>query len=245
VHDQYTATGPIAAARAEPVQPLEARQVADIQVSLGQTLEKRGDYEQAEAAYREAVKQAPTRGDAWARLAVLDDRQGKFAESAECYRKAMELQGASASLCNNQGYSLYLQRRWAEAERSLRQALALDPANKRAHNNLGLLLAHAGQDPEGLSEFRQAGCTEAEAHANVALARAMEGDRDGALAHYERAAAIDPNSVSARRGLKQMRELVARAAPAEAGPRASACPVRSEEKHEGPTTDPTVVARTP
>jgi Flp pilus assembly protein TadD len=209
--DRPLGTGLVSSSAAEPMPALGTGQVADIQVALGRSLEQRGELDQAQAAYLEAVNKDPRRGEAWARLAVLNDLKGNFTASGECYRKAKLYQGENAALSCNLGYSLYLQRRWAEAERALREAIALDEARPRAHNNLGLVLAHTGRAEAAIAEFRKAGCSEAEAHANLALARAVEGNLDGARASYERAAAIDPTSVQARKGLQQITELMARA----------------------------------
>jgi Flp pilus assembly protein TadD len=190
---------------------LRASQVADVHVALGRTLEARGEADQAQAAYLKALKEDPARGDAWARLAVLYDRQGRFADSDEAYRKAQVFAGDSPALACNRGYSYYLQRRWTDAESHLRQAIALEPAHARAHNNLGLVLAHTGRDAEALDEFRKAGCSDAEAHVNLGLARAVEGDWTGAQTHYGRAAALDPSSAQARKGLREINDLMARA----------------------------------
>jgi Flp pilus assembly protein TadD len=203
----------LSAPEEDPAPVLKARQAADIRVALGRTLEKRGDLEQAQAAYLEALKEDPSRGDACARLAVLYDRQGKCAEAAEFHRRAHDLGGDSAALYVNQGYSFYLQGRWADAEASLRQAIALDPANPRAHNNLGLALAHAGQADEALAEFRRAGCTEAEAQSNLAFALAVEGSWAEARAHYEQALTLDPHSVPARKALRSLDSLMAKMTP--------------------------------
>jgi Tfp pilus assembly protein PilF len=189
---------------------LEARQAADIRVAVARTLEQRGDLGQAQEAYLEALKQDPGRGDACARLAVLYDRQGKWAESEEFYRKAHDLQGDSPGLLCNRGYGLYLQGRWEEAETTLHQAIVLDPANQRAHNNLGLTLARSGRSVEALAEFRRAGCTEAEAHTNLALALALEGSWAGARAHYEQALSLEPNSIPARKGLRDLDRVTAK-----------------------------------
>jgi Flp pilus assembly protein TadD len=209
---------------------LEARKAADIQVALGRTLEQGGDLEQAQAAYLEALKQDPRRGDACARLAVLHDRQAKWPESEEFYRRAHDLEGDSPGLLCNRGYSFYLQGRWEDAETSLRQAIALDPANQRAHNNLGLVLARSGRADEARAEFRRAGCSEAEAQTNLALALALEGSWDEARAHYDQALTLDPNSVQARRGLRDLDALTAKLAHApEALPRNDPSLVPREE----------------
>src|SRR5438128_537544 len=65
---------------------ITARQAADVQVALGRSLEMRGEGEQAMAVYREALRRDPNRADAYVRLAILCDQQGKFDESAGLYR---------------------------------------------------------------------------------------------------------------------------------------------------------------
>ena len=57
---------------------------------------------------------------------------------------------------------------------SLRQAIVLQPDHARAHNNLGLVLAHTGRLDLSLVEFRQGGCTEADAQINLAYALTLE-----------------------------------------------------------------------
>jgi Tfp pilus assembly protein PilF len=199
----------------EPRAPiLEARQAADIRVALGRTLEQRGDLEQAQETYLEALKQDPSRGDACARLAVLYDRQGKCAQSEEFYLRAHDLQGDSPRLLCDRGYSFYLQGRWADAETSLRRAIDLDPANQRAHNNLGLTLARSGRAEEALAEFRRGGCNEAEAQANLALTLALEGSWTEARARYEQALNLEPNSNPARKGLRDLDAVIAKVARA-------------------------------
>ena len=78
------------------------------------------------AAYGEAVERDGSRADAYARMAVLHDKQGKFRESAELYRKALSGAPGDPDIFCDMGYSFYLQRRWAEAEMNLRQAIALN-----------------------------------------------------------------------------------------------------------------------
>src|SRR5262249_20473956 len=115
-------------------------QEADVQITLGRAAEQGGDLDQAMAAYRAALSRDKRRADAYARLAVLHDKQGKFRESAELYRKALEARPGDPDVYCDMGYSFYLQRRWAEAEMNLRQAVSLNPDHRRAHNNLALLL---------------------------------------------------------------------------------------------------------
>jgi len=195
----------------EKASPLNQRQVADVQVGLGRTLENQGELEQAAAAYWEALKRDPDRGDAYLRLAIVYDRQGRFSESGELYGKALAAQPGNPEIYCDRGYSLYLQHAWSEAEMNLRQAIALQPANARAHNNLGLVLGHAGRVEESLDEFRKAGCTESDAQVNLAFALTLDRRWSEARKHYETALAKDGMSERARKGLEELNSLVTKA----------------------------------
>lgn len=195
------------AAKPEPAPKLTGRQVADVQIAQGRSLEKQGELVQAAAAYQEALKRDPDRADAYLRLAIVNDKQGKFKESQELYLKALKGMPGNADVYCDVGYSLSLQQRWAEAEMNLRQAVALEPGHRRAHNNLGLVLAHQGRADEALAEFRRAGCSEADGHANLAFVCSLEKHLGEARQHYEHALAVDASSEAARKGLKELDSL--------------------------------------
>src|SRR6266852_3816513 len=65
----------------EKTPSLNGRQVADIQASLGRSLEQKGQFDEALAAYGQALKQDPNNGDVCLRMAILYDRQGLFNKS--------------------------------------------------------------------------------------------------------------------------------------------------------------------
>jgi len=179
-----------------------ARQAADIQVAMGQSDEEQGKPDEAEAAYKEALRRDPKRADAEARLAILSDRKGDPAAADRHFARALKLAPKDPELLSDRGYGLYLRRRWADAESSLRKAIALSPAHARAHNNLGLVLARRG-DPEGaLAEFARAGSDPADARANLGLILALEGHLEEAGRQYKLALAAKPDSALAREGLK-------------------------------------------
>jgi Flp pilus assembly protein TadD len=188
---------------------VSAQQAADVQVALGRSLEKRGNMEQARAAYEEAIKRDPHRTDAYWRLAILNDREGRFQESAALYRKALRTSPGNPDIYCDMGYSLYLQCRWAEAEMNLKQALALKPDLARAHNNLGLVQAHTERFGQALAEFRKAG-SEADAHVNLALALLLDRRWEEAQKHYQLALTANPSSEAARNGLNQLNTLLAK-----------------------------------
>ncbi len=192
---------------------ITAAQEADVQIALGRAAERRGDVDQAMAAYADALKRDRRRADACQRLAILHDGRGEFRQSADLYRQAIEASPGNAEIFCDMGYSLYLQRRWAESEQNLRQAIALDPGSARAHNNLGLVLGIDRRAEEAVAEFRKAGNDEAAARNNLALALTLDGRWDEARAQYQRALAANPAAPEARDRLKELDVLVARAAP--------------------------------
>jgi Tfp pilus assembly protein PilF len=208
-HDPYRPIGPQPGAP-DPNVRLTPPQVADVQVAMGRTLEGRGNAAEAAQAYLEALKRDPNRVDAIMRLAILYAQQGQLEDSTELYNRALKLQPKNPDIFCNLGYSLYLSHHWTEAEQALRQCLALKSDHACAHNNLGLLLARTERDKEALAEFRLAGCSEADARANLAYAVALKGDLKQARQDYEQALALQPNSDAARKGLADVVAVSAR-----------------------------------
>lgn len=198
--------------RSEKAERLSDRQIAELKLSLGCSLEQRGDVEGAMATYREAVAKNAKSATGFWRMAVLHDRKGEIQESERLYRQALDIAPKNADIHCDYGYSLYLQRRWAEAEDHLRQALAVKSNHLRAHNNLGLVLAQNNCFDEALAEFRKAGCKEADARANLAFVLTLDRRWDEAREHYALALEADPRSETAKTGLEKLNGIVAKAA---------------------------------
>ncbi len=199
---------------AEPGSPdLSPKQVADVQIGLGRTLENSGDQDAALRAYREAVARDPRRADACSRLAVLLDRQGQAEEAAQWHQKAVDLEPDNPDLLCNLGYALTLRQQFDAAEAPLVRAVRLRPDHTRAHANLALVLGHQGRSSEALLEFQKAGLTPAQAHANLGYVCTLRGDWNEARTHYEASLAAEPGSRTARRGLERVASLAARFPP--------------------------------
>jgi Tfp pilus assembly protein PilF len=186
---------------------LSSRQAAEVHVGLGRSLEKRGDLNQATAAYLEAQKRDPECLDACLRLAVVYDRQGKFQDSAAQYAKAVKLGPKNPDVYCDLGYSLYLQRRWADAESNLRRAISLKADHSRAHNNLGLVLARTKRLDDAAAQFREGGCKPSDAYVNVAFALTLDREWEEARLQYQHALAVDPSSQPAHDGLRNLEKL--------------------------------------
>ena len=222
-------------AKAEEKAPeVSPRQAADMQVALGKYLEKQNNVAGATAAYRTATKHDPNRADAYWRLAILHDLQGRFAESEELFRRAIHKAPDSPDILCDFGYNRYLQKHWDEAELNLRKAIARSPRHRRAHNNLGLLLARTNRLDEALAEFHKAGCSEADAEQNVAFALTLESRWDEARRHYKLALLADPGSESASQGLQDLNSLIVRAGRESMVPKVQLAKHESQIKGERP-----------
>ena len=181
-------------------------QSADIQLALGRSLEAQGDVERALAAYADAARLDPRRGEPAHRRAVLLDKNGRFAEAGPLYEAALKASPGDAEVFADKGYSLMLQGKDAEAERCLRQAIAAEPKRARAHNNLGLLLGRGGREAEALAEFADAGVAEVDARANLAFALGQSRRFERASKQVEVA-----RSLGTSEGLAAVDDLLARA----------------------------------
>ena len=177
---------------------------SSVQLAVARLHEQNGQTAQAMNVYREVLERSPRCSEAMWRLAVLYDLQDAFDKSEPYYLAALELTPELADLRCDFGYSLYFQNRWDESEAQLREGLRLNPDHRRARTNLGLVLARSGRSDEALDEFRKAGCTPSQAHANVAYADCLRGALPRALEHYETALQLDSQSETAKAGQREV-----------------------------------------
>ena len=102
-------------------------QEADLQIAFGRVAESEGNVEEAEAAYRAALKRDKSRGDAHLHLANMLTLKGEYRQAQDEYQKAIEANPGNADVFCDMGYSFYLQHKWDDAQRNLRQAIAIQP----------------------------------------------------------------------------------------------------------------------
>lgn len=111
--------------------------------------------DEAEAAYRALLGDAPGLWQAWYNLGLLLQQRGAFAEAADAYRQAIAHNGQLAEAHNNLGNVLRAQGRPAEALECFRRALARNPALTQAAFNLGSVQQALGQHESAIPAFRQ------------------------------------------------------------------------------------------
>ena len=189
------------------------RQRFQVHLDFGRVFETQRNFDGAIQEYQEALKVAETAGHRefkaadraldHRRMAAVLDRQGRFPQAEDHYKKAMKLDPKDPKIWNDAGYSYYLQGRWAESERALRTALKLAPDDARTRTNLGLTLAAAGRTQEALPLLSRAQ-GDAMGHANLGYLLAATGQFALARQEYQKALAMRPDLELPRRALVQL-----------------------------------------
>jgi Flp pilus assembly protein TadD len=111
----------------------------DEDVTLGKQEYRAGNFDAAAKAFNRAAQRHPRDSEAWLGLAASYDRLRQFELADSAYDQAMHIDGQTAEILNNQGYSYLLRGDYARARAKLTAAKAKDPANRFVQNNLQLL----------------------------------------------------------------------------------------------------------
>ena len=92
----------------------------------------------------------------WFAQACLDEDAGRLHQAMRAYRRALDVDGASAVCCFNLGNVLYGLRRKIEAAECFRQAVTLDAHWHEAWNNLGVVRCDLSQCEDAAAAFQRA-----------------------------------------------------------------------------------------
>jgi tetratricopeptide (TPR) repeat protein len=174
-------------AKQQPARP-------EFYVELGEAWLNAGNPHNAVTAFEQALKRAPNSSVALVDLAGALTQSGQNTRAIEVLK-----QGLAAGLSDPLlWYQLGLA---AHDSAAFEKALALDPGISEAHNELGELLASAGNLPRAENEFREALRIEPDmpsAQSNLAHALAARGNLPEAAWYFERAVRRSPNDADAR-----------------------------------------------
>lgn len=111
--------------------------------------------DEAEAAYREAIRLDPMFAEARSNLGSVLGRRGRFDEAVVELRRAIEIAPGLAAARVNLGIVLAVRGDARGAEEELTRALRLEPDNATAHYNLGVLLERRGRLPEAIEHYER------------------------------------------------------------------------------------------
>jgi tetratricopeptide (TPR) repeat protein len=180
----------------------EAELVARRERAIRLALE--GRYAESEACSRNVLRLRPDDVDAMNELGVAVWKQSREAEAEEIFRRAGALKPDDFRIWTNLGLVLMTQDREDEAEVYFRESLRLQPRSFHAQMSMGNVLSNRG-DFAAANEWlgsALAMCPDSvEALQNAAMNLARQGRLAESIAHYERAARIQPNLAELRRNL--------------------------------------------
>lgn len=164
-----------------------------------------GDYRSAIRSYEEAIRLAPKYSYLPYNLGLIYQRLNRTKEAEAAYRMAIELAPESAEPYNALGYLRAATGRRTEAEKLYRQALEKNPELLPARQNLALAIAEDERRfPEAVDAWKQNLARSPDylpSLLSLAKALAARGSTAESATFYEKAVALRPEYVAARRAL--------------------------------------------
>jgi tetratricopeptide (TPR) repeat protein len=154
----------------------------------GNTHQREGRGEDAEACYQRALELRPELAEAHNNLGVLLLARGKAAEALPHFRKTVCLHPDSAEAHNNVGSALARLGEFEQAEPNFQRAVRLRPVYPEAWKHLGEVLRELGRLEEAESCFREAIRQQpdlAEGHSRLGAIRLLIGRFEAGWEEYE------------------------------------------------------------
>ena len=163
--------------------------------NLGSFLMDRGKLTEAEPHFVEAVRIFPGFAEALVNLGLVREKQGRLAEAADCYQRAL---GIRATALGHYNFANLLVRRseLQAAESHYRAALQLDPELAPAWQNLGVVEARQGKVIEAEQAYATAvRLRPGNADTHFSLGELLAGQQrwDEAIAQFKTALAAAPD----------------------------------------------------
>ncbi|HEX5107903.1 MAG TPA: tetratricopeptide repeat protein [Vicinamibacterales bacterium] len=201
---------------------LRARKLAEKAMALDETngdaIARMGDVllaedkpEEAEPAFREALRQDPASASNHNKLGNALYLQGQMSDATAQFTEAIRLNPSDAISHSDLGDTLKMQQNVTGAIAEYREAIRLDASYVVARHNLGITLASQQRVPEALAEFQEAvriHPTSARAHYNAAIALAdLEKDEESAK-EWREAVRLNPNNFNAHYNAGEMLRLI-------------------------------------
>ncbi len=178
----------------------------------GKIHEMKDEFDSAIAIYSQLLLRNPDNSEIQNSLGCIHEKRGELKKALACFEKAYRLSPGNLQIETNLGIILGKLNRDDEAERELRTVLDKDKGNGSALNALGCFLSKRGRYSEAISIFSRAierTPSDVRLYLNLGLVCEKLNMPVKAAEIYEKAAAIDPASVSlVESRLEQLRETV-------------------------------------
>jgi tetratricopeptide (TPR) repeat protein len=161
-------------------------------------------YNEAIAAYREAVRRDPRNAVLHYGLAVAYSRTGEDAQAITAYREVIRLQPNYADAHYGLGVVSERQGQDAQAIAAYREVIRLTPENAMAYYGLGVASGRQGQEEQAVSAYREAirlNPSLADAYYNLGMVYARMRQDAQAIAACREAIRLQPTDALAHYGL--------------------------------------------
>ncbi len=165
-----------------------------VRVKMSEAKERfeKGDFDQAEKLYQEALAVSPGNAFVLSNLGVAQFRAKHFTKAEESLRKALELSPQDAFSRSTLGIVYYTQGKLDKAVEELTQSVAVNPNNAVAHNYLGIAASRKGWQENARKELETAAALDpnyADAFFNLAVVCASQkpADKEAARTAYKTA----------------------------------------------------------
>ena len=124
--------------------PSPTGSIGSSDIEKGKTHFKSGRFELAEQSFHRAAESDPKNVQAWLGLAASYDKLRTFAFADRAYDRALAIDGPTAEILNNQGYSYLLRGDIKRARETLVAAKERAPDNPYVKSNLEALAKVSG-----------------------------------------------------------------------------------------------------
>ncbi|MFN0017251.1 MAG: tetratricopeptide repeat protein [Pirellulaceae bacterium] len=176
---------------------------ADIDIRAAQYSAQGGNFEDAEAKYKRALKTEPKNVKAILGLARTYDEMGNSQQAVVTYQQAIKLHPKNAMVYNDLGLCLSRRHELAPAQQMLQKAVEMEPGKANYRNNLASVLVDMGR-PADAYQHLLAAQPAAVAHYNLACLFESRGQMDQAVEQLQLAIAKDQTLTPASELLAQI-----------------------------------------
>ena len=169
-------------------------------------ISKQGQFDQAEAIYRQILTITPQNSDALHLLGVIALQAGNHQGAVDMIGQAIEINPNVASYYSNRGIALKDLKQYVAAVASYDKAIALKPDYAEAYSNRGVALQELKEFGAAVASFDKAIALKpdyAEAFCNRGVVLKEMSQLDAAVASHDKAIALKPDYADAyfNRGL--------------------------------------------
>ena len=126
------------------------------QYRKGERLAKNGQFTEAVAAYRQAIRLEPDYPQAYYEMGLAYAGLNQYPDAVKAFKEAARLQPEMGLIYENLGVVYIKMGQWREARDALATAIRLNPDSPEAHYNLGLANGKLNQDQEARTQFAEA-----------------------------------------------------------------------------------------